>query len=72
MKKQFRAPTHAACGPSRTIGEVEKMAGIGPSHDERFAFWRQFAHLGDNAFQAGRAELYARIAAKAHSTPEVA
>ncbi|RWR30517.1 hypothetical protein D2T29_12665 [Sinirhodobacter populi] len=47
-----------------TIGEVERLAGIGQSHDERFAFWRQFSYLGDGAFDAARAELYRRIEAQ--------
>lgn len=28
-----------------TLGDLEKEAGIGPSHDERFAFWYRFKDL---------------------------
>lgn len=40
-----------------TVGYLEAEAGIGPTHDERFAFWVQFAPLGDKAFAAAVAEL---------------
>ena len=40
-----------------TIGFLEESAGIGPTHDERFAFWRQFSHLGAGAFDAAVKEL---------------
>lgn len=47
-----------------TIGELERLAGVGASHEERFAFWRQFAHVGEGAFEAARDELYRRIDAR--------
>ena len=47
-----------------TIGELERRAGIGPSHAERLAFWMQFASLKDGAFTAAVAELDRRIAEK--------
>lgn len=44
--------------PSKgTVGFLEAEAGIGPTHDERFAFWVRFAPLGDKAFAAAVAEL---------------
>lgn len=54
-----------------TIGDVERLAGIGQSHEERFAFWRQFADREDG-FDAGRAELYRRIEANGGERPHVA
>jgi hypothetical protein len=44
-----------------TIGDLEARAGIGPTHDERFAFWSQFSHLRAGSFEAGRKELHRRI-----------
>jgi len=44
-----------------TIGEVERLAGIGPAHEDRETFWLQFAHLKDGAFEAAITELYRRI-----------
>lgn len=40
-----------------TIGHLEAQAGIGASHEERFAFWIQFAPLKAAALDAGIAEL---------------
>lgn len=64
MRKATRKMEPKATRPFQTIGEVERLAGIGQSHEERFAFWFQFAHFGDDAFSAGRAELYRRIEAQ--------
>lgn len=47
-----------------SIGELERRAGIGLSHAERLAYWRQFAHLKDKAFSAAVADLKSRIAKK--------
>lgn len=47
-----------------SIGELERRAGIGPSHAERLAYWMQFAPLKDGAFAAAVADLKARIAEK--------
>ncbi len=57
-------PASAIRANANTIGDLERLAGVGPSHEERFAFWRQFSHLKHDAFNAGRAELYRRIAAR--------
>lgn len=46
------------------IGELERRAGIGPSHAERLAYWMRFAPLKDDAFAAAVADLKARIAEK--------
>lgn len=47
-----------------SIGELERKAGIGPSPEERTAFWRQFRHLdGQACLDAGVAELRQMIAA---------
>ncbi|GGB09144.1 hypothetical protein GCM10011491_41380 [Brucella endophytica] len=64
MQKQKTIQKPEAARGCTTIGEVERLAGIGQSHEERFAFWRQFSHLGDAAFDSARAELYARIDAQ--------
>ncbi|WP_457578172.1 hypothetical protein [Ensifer adhaerens] len=46
-----------------TIGELERRAGIGPSSEERTAFWMQFHHLdGVECLKAGVAELERLIA----------
>lgn len=48
-----------------TIGDLERKAGIGPSPEERNAFWQQFHHLdGQACLDAGVAELRRMIAAK--------
>lgn len=57
-----------------TIGDLERQAGIGPTAQERAAFWRQFHHLdGTACLDAGVAELKRLIAAKtdrAEAVPE--
>ena len=58
-----------AARSAKTIGELERLAGIGSSHEERFEFWRQFAPMKDDAFDAGRAELYRRILTRPIQTP---
>lgn len=45
-----------------SIGTLERRAGIGPSDEERRAYWLPFAPLGDGAFKAGVTELRRRIA----------
>ncbi|WP_025591864.1 hypothetical protein [Agrobacterium tumefaciens] len=49
MRKQKTVLKPEAARECTTIGEVERLAGIGQTHAERFAFWRQFSHLGDGA-----------------------
>lgn len=61
MRRQKNNQKPEAARGCTTIGEVERLAGIGQTHAERFAFWRQFSHLGDGAFEAARTELYRRI-----------
>jgi len=46
-----------------TIGELEQRAGIGQSHEERFAFWIAFSKAADPV-AAGCAVLHQRIAAQ--------
>ena len=58
QKKTIQRP-EAARGCT-TNSDVERLAGMGQSHEERFAFWRQFANREDG-FEAGRAELYRLI-----------
>ena len=65
MRKATTIKMPEAARGCTTIGDVERLAGIGQSHEERFAFWRQFVNLKDDAFDAGRAELYRRIEASA-------
>lgn len=41
-----------------SIGELERMAGIGQDHAARYAFWQPYAHLpGAASLDAGVAEL---------------
>lgn len=41
-----------------TIGQLERLAGIGPSHEERAVFWQPFARLpGASGFKLGCEEL---------------
>ncbi|MDK1389636.1 hypothetical protein QN224_30125 [Sinorhizobium sp. 8-89] len=48
-----------------TIGELERMAGIGSSAEERTAFWIRFHHLdGVACLKAGVAELERLVAEK--------
>ncbi|WP_245424450.1 hypothetical protein [Sinorhizobium sp. BJ1] len=55
-----------------TIGDLEREAGIGPTSQERAAFWRQFHHLeGKACLDAGVAELKRLIAAKVARTDGV-
>lgn len=41
---------------ARTIGQLERLAGIETQHD-RALFWMQFVHLKNRASEAGKAEL---------------
>lgn len=47
-----------------SIGELERRAGIGPSHAARLAYWLLFALLKDRAFAAAVADPKVRIAEK--------
>lgn len=45
-----------------TIGDYERLAGIGRSREERFAFWVQFRHEdGTETIRLGMNELRRRI-----------
>lgn len=49
-----------------SVGVLERLAGIGPSDDERYAFWKAFSALpGSQGLDAGVAELKRRIRAQA-------
>lgn len=63
MAKTLNLKKPDAAKHCTTLGELERLAGIGASFDDRFAFWQQFSHLGEGAFNAARAELYRRIEA---------
>ncbi|ACM39300.1 conserved hypothetical protein (plasmid) [Allorhizobium ampelinum S4] len=53
-----------------TIGDLERRAGIGPSREERAAFWLRFRHLdGIACLKAGVAELERLIAMKKAAEP---
>ncbi|MBP1886584.1 hypothetical protein [Sinorhizobium mexicanum] len=55
-----------------TIGELEQRAGIGPSPQDRTAFWIQFHHLERaECLKAGVAELH-RLIAEKEATPTAA
>ena len=59
---QIEAQIHAA----GNVGALERLAGIGPAHEERAAFWQPFSHLaGATSLDAGVAELKRRIRARA-------
>ena len=63
-----------AQGRRMTIGQLESLAGIGPSHEERAAFWRPFAKLpGVSGFKLGCEELrrMARIQAEETDCPRL-
>lgn len=45
-----------------SIGDLERMAGVGRDHDSRYTFWRDYSHLpGAASLDAGVAELKRRI-----------
>lgn len=49
-----------------SIGNLERMAGIDPSPDGRYAFWTTYNHLaGAQSLDAGVAELKRLIRARA-------
>ena len=49
-----------------SIGQLERLAGIGQSHDERYAFWAKYSALpGSESLDVGVAELKRLIRAKA-------
>jgi hypothetical protein len=49
-----------------SIGDLERLAGIPPTPEDRTAFWLPFSHLpGASALDAGVAELKRRIIAAA-------
>ena len=53
-----------------TIGNLERLAGIGQSFDERYAFWTTYSPLpGAQALDAGVAELKRRIRLQAIADP---
>ncbi len=50
-----------------TIGDLERKVGIGPTSEERTAFWIRFGHLkGEDFLRAGVAELNRLIAQNEH------
>lgn len=56
-----------------TIGDLEKRAGIGPSREERAAFWLRFRHLdGIECLKSGVAELERLIAIRQAANPGAA
>ena len=47
-----------------SIGELERLAGVGQTHAERHEFWKDYSRLpGEQALDAGVAELKRRIRA---------
>ena len=63
-------PIEAAIRQAGSIGDLERLAGIGPTDEERFEFWRAFKALSaEESLDAGVAELKRRIRATAAQTP---
>lgn len=65
-----RAIVDTHYGPVRSIGDLERAAGVGASHLDRFAFWRPYARVAPPgaALDAGCRELRRRaIARLAHA-----
>ena len=61
-------PVEVAIRAAGSIGALERLAGIGPTLDERAAFWNPFMTLPAAAgLDAGVAELKRRIRAAAVS-----
>lgn len=49
-----------------TIGELERLAGVGQADAERYEFWKAYARLpGGASLDAGVAELKRRIRTRA-------
>lgn len=48
-----------------SIGELERLAGVGQTHAERYEFWKEYSRLsGEESLDAGVAELKRRIRAQ--------
>ena len=61
-QKSLRDDTEEVIRRAGTIGELERLAGIGPDLASRQAFWTSFMHLaGSAALDAGCAELRKRV-----------
>ena len=70
MRRKQRADRHdpmeEAIRKAGSIGELERLAGIGRSDTERHAFWKDYSALpGSQGLDAGVAELKRRIRAQA-------
>ena len=62
--------TEDAIRRAGSIGALERLAGIGRTHDERTAFWAPFCKLpGASGLDAGGAELKRIIRVQAPQRP---
>ena len=57
--------TEEAIRKASSIGDLERLAGIGPDNESRYQFWHAFAALpAARCIDAGAAELRRRIRAQ--------
>ncbi|MCO5067050.1 MAG: hypothetical protein M9924_22045 [Rhizobiaceae bacterium] len=68
-RSALSVPRPNAARNAVTFGQLEQLAGIGTSEEERYAFWKTFVPYGANALDAARDELYRRIAARLPAKP---
>ena len=65
-KPTLHGQTEDAIRTSGSIGSLERLAGIGSTTDERYAFWKDYSHLpASQSLDCGVAELKRRIRARA-------
>ena len=63
--KTSEADDEAAIRSASSIGDLERLAGIGRDHDSRYQFWHAFAAVpAAKCLDAGVAELKRRIRAQ--------
>ena len=64
-KPDLQEQIELAIQSAGSIGGLERLAGIGQTHDERYGFWTAYSHLpGSQSLDAGTAELKRRIRAR--------
>ena len=60
-----KADIEASISSASSIGDLERLAGIGQDNESRYQFWRAFAAVeGAKCLDAGVAELKRRIRAQ--------
>ena len=64
-------PVEDAIRTAGSIGALERLAGVGQTQDERFAFWRAFTALpASESIDAGVAELKRLTRARPAPVPD--